>query len=112
MVGCYLHLLNVGQFAQFFDQLGLKVTVLVCQQFFRKPLTCGKFVPESRCCCFSSLVGGCNGLCISCEVVCYDQNVHIGARMGIFYCQKSPYGPALEDKLLVMGKALPYPPTF
>ena len=43
---------------------------------------------ESNCCWFSSLVGGYNGLCISCKVVSYHQNVHVDTCMGIFYGQE------------------------
>ena len=31
VIWCCLHLPDIGQFAQFFDQLGLKVAALVCQ---------------------------------------------------------------------------------
>ena len=35
---CCSHLLNLGQFAQFFDQLGLKIMPLISQQFFRETI--------------------------------------------------------------------------
>ena len=88
VIWCCLHLSNIGQFAQFFDQLPLKVTALVCRQFFRKTIIYDKFIPESSCCCLCSLGGSYDSLCISHKVVHYDQNVHVNTCTGIFYCQK------------------------
>ena len=47
-----------------------------------------ELIPESGCCCFSSLGGGYNIPCISCKVVSYDQNVYVHTCMGIFYGQE------------------------
>ena len=75
---------------------------------FGKSIICDKFVPESSCCCFSSLGGSYNSLHILHKVVSYDQNSHSHLYRD-FLLSKSPCGLTPEDKLLAMGRALPYP---
>ena len=105
MIRCCFYLLNLGQFAQFFDQLELKVTSLVGQQFFRETIICYKFIPEGSCCCLTRQVGGDDSFCMSCEMVCDEQDAHNAPLWG-FLLSQSPCALTPEDKLLITDKAL------
>ena len=71
------HCVDVSSIAQFFDQLRLKVTSLVCYQLFGETIICNKFIPEGSHCISSGLIEGYYSVCISCEVVHVKVQVHL-----------------------------------